>query len=314
MTTFPDSAVAVEHAWLRTRPAVEWPTLVLIFAVYAAWLAITFWSSHLPLVVVTIIGAPILTLHSSLQHEILHGHPTRSRAFNRWLGSVPLSLWIPYESYRVSHLIHHRDERLTDPLDDPESYYWMERQWQQLSPVSRVLVKMQMTLAGRMLVGPVWIICRYWTFQAGLILKGDKATCRIWSEHALHLVPVVAWLVFVARMDLITYVLAMVYPGMAILLIRSFAEHRANPSVPGRTAIVEDATILGPLFLYNSLHSAHHEAPSLPWYRIPAWYRANRDRLIEANGGLVYHGYLDVARRYLFRPHDVAKHPLVRAP
>ena len=37
----------------------------------------------------------------------------------------PLALWIPYESYRISHLMHHRDDRLTDPLDDPESYYWM---------------------------------------------------------------------------------------------------------------------------------------------------------------------------------------------
>ena len=35
--------------------------------------------------------------------------------------------------------------------------------------------------------------------------------------------------------------------------------------------------------------------------------------LIE-NGGLVYKTYFDVARRYLFRPHDALRHPHGRAP
>ena len=39
----------------------------------------------------------------------------------------------------------------------------------------------------------------------------------------------------------------------------------------------------------------------MPWYRIPSWYRAHRSELVRANGGLVYKGYLDVARRYLLR-------------
>ena len=40
----------------------------------------------------------------------------------------------------------------------------------------------------------------------------------------------------------------------------------------------------------------------------------NRERLIAANGGLVYDGYLDVARRYLLRPYHGPLHPLDRAP
>jgi hypothetical protein len=35
-----------------------------------------------------------------------------------------------------------------------------------------------------------------------------------------------------------------------------------------------------------------------------------RDRLIAENGGLVYYTYFDVARRFLFRRHDVTLHPL----
>ena len=84
-------------------------------------------------------------------------------------------------------------------------------------------------------------------------------------------------------------------------MVRSFAEHRAAPEAERRTAIVENAWILGPLFLFNNLHAAHHLRHRLPWYQIPKFYRLNRAALIERNGGLVYHGYLDVARRYLVK-------------
>ena len=83
------------------------------------------------------------------------------------------------------------------------------------------------------------------------------------------------------------------------MLVRSFAEHRAESDVEERTAIVENAPVMGLLYLYNNLHVVHHDRPTLPWYEIPGWYRANRDRLVQENGGLVYRGYLDIARRYL---------------
>jgi fatty acid desaturase len=105
----------------------------------------------------------------------------------------------------------------------------------------------------------------------------------------------------------------MVIPSTAILLIRSFAEHRARPGVRERVAIVEDSWLLGPLFLFNNLHSLHHEMPSIPWYRYYAHYGEQRARLIAENGGLVYRTYFDVARRFLFRPHDALPHPTGRA-
>jgi len=106
----------------------------------------------------------------------------------------------------------------------------------------------------------------------------------------------------------------MVIPAHAIQLIRSFAEHRARPAARERIAIVEDSWILGPLFLFNNLHSLHHETPRIPWYSYNARYRLIRERLIAENGGLVYHTYFDVARRFLFRMHDAPLHPTGRVP
>lgn len=129
--------------------AIEWPTLSLIVAVYAAWLAVTFWSAMLPSVVVIVLGSLLLAWHSSLQHEILHGHPTSSRLINRALATPPLSLWLPYELYRRAHLTHHRDERLTDPLDDPESWYFTAEQWNDLSTPVKMIFSFQNTFVGR---------------------------------------------------------------------------------------------------------------------------------------------------------------------
>jgi fatty acid desaturase len=115
-------------------------------------------------------------------------------------------------------------------------------------------------------------------------------------------------------MPLWLYVVAMIIPANGILLIRSFAEHRAHPQTRQRIALVERAWLLGPLFLFNNLHALHHESPAIPWYQYNALYRIDRVRLIAQNGGLVYSTYFDVARRFLFRPHDVLLHPTGRAP
>ena len=99
---------------LVRQPAVEWPTMLLIALTYTGWLLVTRTYGRWPLFVVALLVTLLLTLHSSLQHEIVHGHPTRWPRVNRLLAIVPLSLWLPYARYRRSHLVHHRDERLTD--------------------------------------------------------------------------------------------------------------------------------------------------------------------------------------------------------
>ena len=294
--------------------AVEVPTLVLILATYAGWLAITHAYTHWPLVIVAPIAVALITLHSSLQHEILHGHPTRWAALNRLLAIVPLSLWLPYVRYEKLHLIHHRDLRLTDPLDDPESFYWTSEAWARLSPFSRAMHRLQQTLAGRFLLGSFWRIGMFLHAEFLRLLRNENGLRADWLEHLLWCIPVVLWVKLACGMPLWIYALAMVIPARGMVLIRSFAEHRARAEVPERIAIVENSWILGPMFLFNNLHSLHHEDPLIPWYEYPARYRMARARLLKSNGGLVYQTYFDVSRRYLFRPHDRLLHPTGRAP
>ncbi|WAJ28783.1 fatty acid desaturase [Antarcticirhabdus aurantiaca] len=298
----------------RHRAAVEWPTMSLAIGIYAGWGLLTFFHATIPPVLLVPLGAWVIAWQGSLQHEIIHGHPTRWRAFNRALGSVPLSLWLPFARYRMLHLSHHRDERLTDPLDDPESYYWTEADWARLGRVGRWLVRTQSRLLGRLVIGPVWSIGRFLLSEAEAIRGGDRVIARIWARHLLACAAVLVWLVLVCDLHPLAYVALFLYPGTALSMLRSFAEHKAESAVEKRTAIVENAPVLGLLFLNNNLHAAHHAQPTLPWYRLPDWYRANRAALLAGNDGLLYESYGEVVRRFLVTPHDRPTHPFDRAP
>jgi fatty acid desaturase len=146
------------------------------------------------------------------------------------------------------------------------------------------------------------------------LIRNKQDVRRVWLEHLVWCVPVVLWLKLVCGMPLWIYFVATVIPANGILLIRSFAEHRARPAVRERVATVEDSWFLGPLFLFNNLHSLHHESPAIPWYSLPRRYRLERERLLADNGGLVYRTYFEVAWRYLFRAHDEIEHPTDRVP
>jgi fatty acid desaturase len=314
MSSTADSQTA--HPVAKSEPIarVEAPTLLLAFGIYGGWLALTMAYGHWPLAIVAPALVLLLVLHGSLQHEILHGHPTRNVRLNRTLAMLPLSLWLPYERYRATHLQHHQDERLTDPLDDPESYYWTPERWQAMSPISRVALRLQQTLAGRVLIGSFWGPGMFLATEWRALVRNEPGLRAIWIEHLLWAVPMLLWVKLVCGMPLWIYVVVLAIPANGILLIRSFAEHRALTAQRHRVAIVERSWFFGPLFLFNNLHALHHESPMLPWYRYHQRYRRERARLIAENGGLVYVSYFEVARRYLFRAHDAPVHPTGRVP
>lgn len=293
----------------RVVRTVEWPTLGLAFVTYGCWAVVTFFHAALPWWVLLPAGAWLCAWHNSLQHELVHGHPTRSATFNRRLGMLPLSLWLPFDRYRALHLAHHRDHHLTDPTEDPETQYFTAPSWLRLGRVGRVIARLCARLAGRLVIGPIWAIGRFLWREARRFRADAPGVRAAWAAHMPGLLLVLAWLVVVCRFNLLAYVALFVLPGMSLLLLRSLAEHRAAADQDHRTAIVERAPVLGLLFLFNNLHVVHHERPGVAWYRLPGLYRRERSRLIAKNGGLVYAGYRDVARRFLLQPHDQAVHP-----
>ncbi|WP_062211703.1 fatty acid desaturase [Aureimonas sp. AU12] len=288
---------------------IEWPTVALAVMIHAGWLLATFFWSALPLPLLMLVGGWFVAWHGSLQHEVMHGHPTRRRIVNDAFGSVPLSLWLPYSLYRMSHLRHHNDEQLTDPIEDPESAYLTDAVWAKLGPVARALVRFNNTISGRLLLGPFVMVLGFLVSEASRLVRGDVRHARIWTLHLLASAGVLAWVLHVCAMPFGVYLLAFVLPGASLGRIRSFAEHRWAERSEERTAIVEQAGAFALLFLNNNLHVLHHLRPAVPWYRLPSVYRNERKALVEQNGGLVYAGYGDVFGRFAFQPHDTPVHP-----
>ncbi|WP_226893240.1 fatty acid desaturase [Nisaea sediminum] len=252
-------------------------------------------------------GAPLVAWHASYQHEAIHGHPTRIGWLNATLAGLPLMLWVPYGIYRDSHLKHHENEFLTDPIEDPESFYASRGQWALYSTPRRLLHRAVNTLAGRLVIGPLFVGALFLCREAMAFLRG-RGRWKAWGLHVAGVAVLLVWLLLVCGMPLWTYILCFAYPGTGLLLLRSFAEHHAAREPEGRTAIVEAEKPFALLFLNNNLHVAHHTRPGMPWYRLPE-YEVVRRLGASTAGERVYRGYREIARRWLFRVKESPVHP-----
>jgi fatty acid desaturase len=287
----------------------EFPTWLVIAAIYGGWLALTFHARALPVWLVAPLGACLVAWHGSLQHEALHGHPTRRAWLNALLAGPPLALWLPFPLYRESHLAHHRAPELTDPFDDPESFYTAPDVWARLSRPARLFRAALHTAAGRLLLGPVAVVWRLFHGEARRVAAGDRRRLAIWGVHAAAVALVLFWVVRVCGMSPLAYVALFVYPGVSLTLLRSYTEHRPAADASRRTAVVEAGPVFSLLYLHNNLHLVHHLWPHLPWYELPRRFRAERGALLERNGRFAFAGYAEVLRRYAFRGKDSPVHP-----
>lgn len=295
-----------------SRRRIEWPTIGLIAACYLTIGLLTWYHASLPWWVIMPFGAYAAALFASLQHEVLHGHPTRKRWLNEAMIFVAPHFWLPYHRYRETHLQHHNDQHLTDPQLDPESYYLLPETWAHMPGIKRWLFNINQTLAGRMLIGPAVSIVRFWSAEFSDIIAGDAAKAKAWAIFTLSSAIGIWWISWVCGMPFWQYVLLVAYPGISLALVRSYCEHQAAEEVDHRTIIVEASPFWSLLFLFNNLHVAHHTKPALAWYRIPAYYRTEREVLMAKNNGYTMNGYGEIFRRFFFKAKEPVPYPNVK--
>ena len=288
----------------------ELPSILLLTLCYGAYAAISL--STITLGVWPSIGllALVLVLHSSLQHEFIHGHPTSNQQVNDFLVSPAIGLYIPYLRFKDTHLAHHYDPNLTDPYDDPESNFLDPKTWHKLPKWRQHLGNFNNTLFGRMTVGPLLGTLCFYSKDFFDIRKGNRRILGAYFHHLGGLALVATWHILMSTLPIWAYLIA-AYFALSILKIRTFLEHKAHDRTAARTVLIEDRGILALLFLNNNFHAVHHTHPRLVWHRLPEKFKERQEVFLDKNEGYWFRSYRDVFRLYFFNRKDPVPHPLM---
>ena len=298
---------------LRLRASVtwrsEWPTWLLIVAVYGSWFFVATHARLLGLPLATALLALAGAWYLSLQHELLHGHPTRSSTFNALLGFAPLAVWFPFGIYRDSHLAHHNDLHLTHPGLDPESWFVDAGTWQESGPFVRALLVARNTFFGRLALGPACSIVATLAAALRKLADGDVRDLPTWIAHGVAVVALASWLAHRYGLPPLALMLAG-YGALSVSAVRSFHEHRVADDAAHRSVINEAGWFWRLLFLNNNYHLVHHDLPSVPWFALRGIYEASRGQYIERSGGFLVKGFSEWMKLYSFTQvaHPVPKY------
>jgi fatty acid desaturase len=287
---------------------IEWPTIAIAALAWAGLVGgiltheLFAWWITVPVVAVA------SGLYASLQHEVSHGHPTPWPLINTGLAGVPFGLVYPLARFCDLHLAHHGDPaQLTEPGIDNESRYCSAEAWERAGALKRLVLRAERTLVGHLTIGVVRGSLGYIIGDLRYAF-GDRRIRLIWVRHVAAIAVLMTFVVL-SGMPLVQYAVAAVYGRVFFTGLRTFAEHRGVPEGT-RSAVVQAGLPLRLIFLNNNLHHTHHAAPGMAWYRLPKLHdELGSAELARQGAGLYTGGYLELARRYAFRPFCQPVHP-----
>lgn len=292
------------------RDRAEWKTLGLILACYAGWVGVLLNPLDMAVWAQCLLLIPLITLHSSLQHECIHGHPFLSQGWNDALTALPLGLFMPYSRFKSAHIKHHHAASLTDPHEDPESSYQSPARWRSLPAWLKTLLTWNNSLAGRVVLGPALSLIGFLVAEWSAARR-DPRVARVWLCHT-GVVITLLWSVSVfSELPVAVYLLS-AYAGYSLLTVRTFLEHQARPPIRARSVLIEDKGLFSWLFLNNNLHAVHHAYPNVAWYDLPRIFTANRHRFLAMNQGYYFKSYGYIWGRFAFKAKEPVVYPLTK--
>ena len=203
------------------------------------------------------IAGYVIQWHSSLAARGNPQLPRRSKVVSDGHGlAVRSGLCLPFELFRRSHILHHRNSQLTFPGEDTESYYHDAEVWEDFGRPWRGTARHQSDVLRACADRPASVDLE--PVQKGGRWRLRPATARTsacgsvtWSVWSI----VLAIVAFGTGVPARQYLVEFVYPGLMLGMMRSFIEHRwggaprrADPPSSSRTGL------FGVLFLFNNLH------------------------------------------------------------
>lgn len=311
MANSPDTSLSQPYPKVHVqihRTVFEWQTWLLIVVIYSSWGALIYYFNQIPLWISTPLLILVGAWYMSLQHELLHGHPTRYKWFNHLLGIFPIAVWYPYAIYRDAHIQHHVDEDLTKPHIDSESNYLPPNTYANLHPVHQWFRWVLRTTLGRFLLGPAWAIYGLVKTSLQQFHQGNFQYLVTWTFHLSLLGFMLYGLESIFHISAVYYILMIAYLSLGLAMLRSFYEHRPALLPQDRIVINEASWFWRLLYLNNNFHSVHHAYPSLPWYAIDQVYFENKAAWQQVNHGFLLDGYTKFLFQHFIRPVDHPEH------
>ena len=252
---------------LMKKPAVAWPTIILLVVSFVIFslATIAHIEGALPLSWAILFNTIAAYMSFTPAHEASHGSVSANRALNDWVGRLATVLQSPVPFFRAFRYIHMQHHRFTnDKTKDPDLYVGS---------------------------GPVWLLPLKWTtldinylyryLNPSVFMKRPKSERRemllalLFAALVLAVISANGWLNYYLLLFLIPGRITAIFLAITFDFLPHYPHQAQAKDQPFQCTSnrVGMEWLLTPVLLFQNYHLVHHLYPSVPFYRLlKIWY------------------------------------------
>lgn len=252
---------------LMKKPAVAWPTIILLVVSFVIFslATIAHIEGALPLSWAILFNTIAAYMSFTPAHEASHGSVSANRALNDWVGRLATVLQSPVPFFRAFRYIHMQHHRFTnDKTKDPDLYVGS---------------------------GPGWLLPLKWTtldinylyryLNPSVFMKRPKSERRemllalLFAALVLTVISANGWLNYYLLLFLIPGRITAIFLAITFDFLPHYPHQAQAKDQPFQCTSnrVGMEWLLTPVLLFQNYHLVHHLYPTVPFYRyLKIWY------------------------------------------
>ncbi|MCT2532710.1 fatty acid desaturase [SAR92 clade bacterium H231] len=252
---------------LMKKPAVAWPTIILLVVSFVIFslATIAHIEGALPLSWAILFNTIAAYMSFTPAHEASHGSVSANRTLNDWVGRLATVLQSPVPFFRAFRYIHMQHHRFTnDKTKDPDLYVGS---------------------------GPGWLLPLKWTtldinylyryLNPSVFMKRPKSERRemllalLFAAVVLTVISANGWLNYYLLLFLIPGRITAIFLAITFDFLPHYPHQAQAKDQPFQCTSnrVGMEWLLTPVLLFQNYHLVHHLYPTVPFYRyLKIWY------------------------------------------
>ena len=252
---------------LMKKPAVAWPTIILLVVSFVIFslATIAHIEGALPLSWAILFNTIAAYMSFTPAHDASHGSVSANRALNDWVGRLATVLQSPVPFFRAFRYIHMQHHRFTnDKTKDPDLYVGS---------------------------GPGWLLPLKWTtldinylyryLNPSVFMKRPKSERRemllalLFAALVLTVISANGWLNYYLLLFLIPGRITAIFLAITFDFLPHYPHQAQAKDQPFQCTSnrVGMEWLLTPVLLFQNYHLVHHLYPTVPFYRyLKIWY------------------------------------------